>query len=659
MIDVSHEMPAIERARTAIDNALQPGHFFASSGQLSIEKRLQESWRWEVFRGHLLDAAHTRETAVFDAWHVALDTAGQESTPLISVLLDAPGVKLHVVRRILVHAFEAYEDSPGVILSRPVEKWTAELVSTARLEQATHDHVEAELRHALFSAVVGTSRLPITSLESPLPAYSFGQLAYLPSLRGKECWHDSAKFLEAALAATAEPAEQARALELALRDERCEIEHVAAVLARASQRKQNGTEEPIWAGLFRELFQAVALSPYTNFADRLVALLARLGEQPAATSAVADVFAYMLRHLCRHLTSFDLVTFHNYGANYPDALFLDALLAGCLRLVEANSELIASKDDDLQVVARAKRLRRRGLRQGAILRTQYEGLPVPDAPTSVGENARVLPATAGRVPGEQITNPAARQRRLFEGPSTREVLGPTGNTWISQCVRDLDDPRELAELGRGLFLDRPVGSAKEPGEVDRTPLLSYEAVSPSIIAGRLALVRRAGWLQANDAARLLELSKSIDLPGVTLRDFSPRERPGVVSLADLEKGTGDFVVERTTRGSLISWLPQYDWSVLGRIHAQAQSWLEHGRDLILVQHAPPSAPLDRPNIRIYDRRGELRIELGFVVEHDGSVRYRERQGLELPERLSILMVADFDGGTSQFAPGERLLELRD
>jgi hypothetical protein len=72
-----------------------------------------------------------------------------------------------------------------------------------------------------------------------------------------------------------------------------------------------------------------------------------------------------------------------------------------------------------------------------------------------------------------------------------------------------------------------------------------------------------------------------------------------------------------------------------------------------------SAPLDRPTLRIYDRTGELRVELGFLVEHHGSVRYRERQGLELPERLSILMVAGFGGGTSQLAPGERLLELRD
>src|SRR3954462_5367598 len=168
MIDVSHEMPTIERARTAIASALEPGHFFASLGQLRIEERHQESWRWEVFRGHLLDPAHTRETALFDAWNVIVDDTAQGSTPLASGLLDLQNIKLHVVRRILVHAFEAYEDPPGVILSRRVEKWTTELVSTVPLERGTHDDLQAELRHAVVSAVVGTSRLPITSLESPL-----------------------------------------------------------------------------------------------------------------------------------------------------------------------------------------------------------------------------------------------------------------------------------------------------------------------------------------------------------------------------------------------------------------------------------------------------------------------------------------------------------
>ena len=41
--------------------------------------------------------------------------------------------RLYIVRRILSHGFEAYEDSPGVILSREVQKWVAELVGTIAL----------------------------------------------------------------------------------------------------------------------------------------------------------------------------------------------------------------------------------------------------------------------------------------------------------------------------------------------------------------------------------------------------------------------------------------------------------------------------------------------------------------------------------------------
>ena len=44
---------------------------------------------------------------------------------------------------------------------------------------------------------------------------------------------------------------------------------------------------------------------------------------------------------------------------------------------------------------------------------------------------------------------------------------------------------ELRELGTALYLDRPLGVYKEPAEVDRTPLLSYEAFSLTIAEARL------------------------------------------------------------------------------------------------------------------------------------------------------------------------------
>ncbi|HEY2895066.1 MAG TPA: hypothetical protein VGJ16_12655 [Pirellulales bacterium] len=646
MIDVSHDVPTIERARRAIASALEPGHFFASAGHLQIEECLDESWRWEVFRGHLLDPAHTRQTAMFDAWHVIVDAAGQASTPLISVLLDRQGLKLHVVRRILVHAFEAYEDSPGVILSRPVEKWTAELVSTVPLECNADDDLEAELLHAIYSAVVGTSRLPITSLESPLPGFSLGQLAYAPSVHGQRLWNDAATFLEATLHGSGGPAEKSKALEIALRDEHCELERITAALEGWSgQLKTGGGEDPAWVQLFRSLFNGVALSPYTCFADRLVALLVALANRPDAARTTIDLFSYMLRHLCRHLTAFDLVTFHSFGANYPDALFLDALAGGYLTVLNAHPKLIDARDDDSPDMSRAKRLRRRALRQTVILRTQYEGHPVPDAPTSLGENARVLPGPLARVPDEQIANPSTRRRRLFENRAMRELLGAAGETWLAESIRDLADERELVELGRGQFLDRPLGPLKEPGAVDRTPLVSCQAVSKAVIRGRIALLKSAGWLDPSRAEALLEETKQLALRGITLADFSPCERPGVVSLVDLARGPRDWVVERSTPGSLMPVVGAYDLSPLAEISHETAAWLADGRDVILVQHAPPDPPLATATIRIYDRAGALRIELGFEMPPETGVHYRERLGVEMPERLRLLAVHGFDGAT--------------
>src|SRR5205823_5868741 len=102
------------------------------------------------------------------------------------------------------------------------------------------------------------------------------------------------------------------------------------------------------------------------------------------------------------------------------------------------------------------------------------GLPVPDAPTSPGENSRVLPAPHVRVPEEQILEPAQRRRRLFaEAPPLPQ--SDRVQELLRQSVADLQHPKELQELGLALFLERPLGESKAPGEPDQTVLLSYEA----------------------------------------------------------------------------------------------------------------------------------------------------------------------------------------
>ena len=98
-----------------------------------------------------------------------------------------------------------------------------------------------------------------------------------------------------------------------------------------------------------------------------------------------DFLSYLLRQLGRHLTAYDLVTFHHQGANYPDMLLLDLVLKVFLQQVEERPSLFEGSPADDSGGGGQKRLRRRALRQGWILRGQYEGHPVPDAPTSPGE----------------------------------------------------------------------------------------------------------------------------------------------------------------------------------------------------------------------------------------------------------------------------------
>src|SRR3989440_8473677 len=116
--------------------------------------------------------------------------------------------------------------------------------------------------------------------------------------------------------------------------------------------------------LFRSLFNAVSLSPYTSLVDNAIALIELTGRQD-----VFDVLGDLLIKLGRHLTAYDLVTFHHRGANYPDALLLDAVLKEYLAWAERRPELFADSAGERW----RKRLRRRALRQGWLLRRRYQG----------------------------------------------------------------------------------------------------------------------------------------------------------------------------------------------------------------------------------------------------------------------------------------------
>jgi hypothetical protein len=365
------------------------------------------------------------------------------------------------------------------------------------------------------------------------------------------------------------------------------------------------------------------------------------------TAAVGDILSFMLRHLCRHLTAFDLTQFHNFGANYPDALFLDALLKAYLRSIESNTDLWLAQTDDTTAIVRSKRRRRRALRHACSLRQQYDGHRVPDAPTSMGENLRVLPAPFARVPEEQIVQVAKRRRTLFHGDPLERALTEMGRRVLDESISDLQRPLELRELGIAQFLDRPLGIFKVLGEVDHTPILAYEAFSRSIARQRLARMLAAGWLSKEQHDRYLATLSALSPVGVVAADVMALERPGVVSLADVHKVAGDFVLLRTTRGSLTDLLSRYNLQALEHASPETVTWLNSTEPIVLVQHVPAGEPPTQATLRIYGQQAALRLELGFVPGPDGMEHYRARAGVELALRLQVLKVWDSRGGNER------------
>ena len=166
---------------------MRPDHFYVGPGlSLEWEHVAAEEISWEVFRGRLLDPAHTRERRVFEAWNVyQMGPDGRSAEPLLSLKWDAAAGRLYVVRGIDSYVWEGYDSGGGVILSRERRKWVRELVGAVAVRDfADAEELHDELICLLFQAVVGTSRLPLTSVEAPLPAFSFGQLIYCHGLGG-------------------------------------------------------------------------------------------------------------------------------------------------------------------------------------------------------------------------------------------------------------------------------------------------------------------------------------------------------------------------------------------------------------------------------------------------------------------------------------------
>jgi hypothetical protein len=369
--------------------------------------------------------------------------------------------------------------------------------------------------------------------------------------------------------------------------------------------------------LLRALFNDVSLSPYTRYVDNALAWVDLLVERGALTmEEKIDFLGYLLRLLGRHLTAYDLVTFHHRGANYPDALLLDSALQAYVRVIDRQPNCFSGADPQ-------GRLRRRALRQGCLMRRHYEGHLVPDLPTSPGENARVMPASHPRVPEEQLLQPQRRRRQLFADESLTRWLNEPARLVLAQSVRDLEQLDERTELGTGVFVDRPLGYAKPPAEPDLTPLLAHEAFSPSLAQRRWQELQRLSaelGLSFDRAAFQCYFEHGAWPAGLPHAQLAKCPRPAA-ALTDVRQVADDFVVLRTLPGGAAEFMQLFDWQAL--MERLSLRFLGEGTVRLCVQVLNVA---QQPVLAFFD--AQLRRRLEMIV--DVAQGYARRAGVEVP-----------------------------
>ena len=208
---------SLEAVRRLLADVLNAWNFFIGpTVHLEWWHRDAEEGAWEIFQGRLLDPTQTRERATFEAWNVFLMEDGVRSAePLLSLKLAESGT-IYVVRGLECHVWEGYDAGGNVFLSRERRKWVRELVATLHLDHLPDlNTLRDELICSLFHAVIGTSRLPLSSVEAPLPLFSVGELFYCYNPDGADSrpWRGWRGLLEGAPLLKMGAAEERRWLE--------------------------------------------------------------------------------------------------------------------------------------------------------------------------------------------------------------------------------------------------------------------------------------------------------------------------------------------------------------------------------------------------------------------------------------------------------------
>src|SRR5260370_12502937 len=121
--------PSLAALPALLADVLAPSHFFAAPGREFVWECGDEDTAWEVFRGRLLDPAHTRQRRRFVSWNVVLrgPDGGRPDEPVLALKWDVETGELHVVRDLEAYPWDGYDSGGGVFLSRERRKWTREL----------------------------------------------------------------------------------------------------------------------------------------------------------------------------------------------------------------------------------------------------------------------------------------------------------------------------------------------------------------------------------------------------------------------------------------------------------------------------------------------------------------------------------------------------
>ena len=607
-----------------LERALASGLFFVRRDhRLLFLPPKEETITWEIFRGQLLDSRHTREQQTFLSYHVEIKDSEGTQAPLLTFRVSlsippGPAHAIHVTRWLLLRIWEAFDDN-GAIGSRETERWVEELVGTVSLAEFNDvDSLLREIRPLVFHAFVGLSRLPLNSVEAPLPAFSLGIVGFFPSMREANDWvRDPIALLDRPANGRISAVEESKLLELFLRTASpVVLREGAPELAR--RLRERGETEAALASRLRKLFNEVSLTPYTDFVEKALTFTALLFAQHALSlEAYGGFLLGQIRQTVYHLTAYDLVTFHHQGANYPDALLLDALLREVLALASNHPGLLmVDLESDPRAVSNTRR-RRRALVLGWWIHRFLHGLSVPDEPTSPGENARVLPAPHQRVPDEQLQPRGRRTRRLF---ADQPIDWTSHQSLLQGCLEELAHPEMLLELGKALYLDRPFGGAKPPAALDLTPLLSYELFSRSVARDRLNRIGQLEPMVATNPLLSEALARLEELQHSGVKVPPPVGSARTLHLHDCWRAADDFVILRPTPETMRQLRTLFKWEDCPGV---LREWPEQG---MLPIPVPGSTPQEATRIVFYDASFNPQFECTVFAAQG----FRRLGALELP-----------------------------